>query len=74
MRGKNSDDKVLVCSSCNESFLFEKWEQKFYREKNLQQPKRCKKCREEMKKKYGQDNQRAKKLGDVQDKGKEHQA
>ena len=40
-----SEDKILHCKDCGDSFLFSVGEQNFYRRKDLSQPKRCKCCR-----------------------------
>lgn len=47
---KNDRDKVLVCSNCGETFLFEYWQQKFYKQKGLEAPKKCADCRKGIKK------------------------
>ena len=42
------DDKdaiILTCASCGELFDWESGEQKFFKEKNLSAPRRCKPCR-----------------------------
>ena len=40
------EDKKIVCSNCGEEFIFTASEQKFYTEKGLYEPKKCKTCRE----------------------------
>lgn len=43
-------DKTIVCKECGKEFLFTAGEQKFYKEKNIQnEPQRCKECREKRK-------------------------
>jgi hypothetical protein len=44
-------DITLKCveKDCGQEFTFSESEQKFYAEKQLQQPKRCKACRERRK-------------------------
>ena len=39
-------DKKLVCKDCGEEFEFSEAEQRFYQERNLSEPKRCKACRD----------------------------
>lgn len=39
-------DNNLMCRDCNTSFIFTDGEQKFYAEKGLAPPKRCKGCRQ----------------------------
>lgn len=39
-------DIRIRCKDCGDSFLFTAAEQKYYEEKGLVPPKRCKKCRE----------------------------
>jgi hypothetical protein len=42
-------NKKLLCCECNAAFLFTGGEQKFYEDHNLNEPKRCLKCRKENK-------------------------
>lgn len=42
-------DKVIICQDCGEEFIFTEGEQKFYNEKKLAEPRRCKSCREQRK-------------------------
>lgn len=44
------EDIKIKCQDCEEEFVFTANEQKFYEEKNLVFPKRCKKCRDARKK------------------------
>lgn len=46
-------DKKLKCKDCGEEFVFTEAEQKFYEEKGFTEPKRCKACRQERKRKGG---------------------
>lgn len=39
-------DIKIRCKDCGEGFVFSAKEQKFFEEKGLVPPKRCKKCRE----------------------------
>ena len=39
-------DIVLKCKDCGEEFVITEGEQKFYKERNLNLPKRCKNCRQ----------------------------
>ena len=39
------DDKQLPCSICGEEFCYTIGEQLFFRERNLNEPKRCSRCR-----------------------------
>lgn len=41
---------IKKCVQCNKEFDISKGEEKFYRDKNLELPKRCKECREKNKK------------------------
>lgn len=45
-----NEDIKIKCQDCNNEFVFTASEQKFYNEKNLVPPKRCKKCRDARKK------------------------
>ena len=38
-------DQTLTCRDCERSFEFKAGEQKFFHERGLQTPKRCKDCR-----------------------------
>ena len=38
-------DQHLTCADCGHDFVWSAREQEFYREKNFQQPKRCKPCK-----------------------------
>ena len=38
-------DERLICVNCGRSFIWSHGEQRFYKERNLAQPKRCKECR-----------------------------
>lgn len=49
-----AQDKHLICQQCGASFLYSEGEQKFYREKGFSDPKRCKPCREKLKRERGQ--------------------
>ena len=44
------EDKIIICQDCGQEFIFTEGEQKFYAEKNLITPKRCKACRDARKK------------------------
>ena len=44
-------NKKMLCCECNAAFIFTGGEQKFYEDHNLNEPKRCPKCREKNKKK-----------------------
>lgn len=45
-------DKMITCSDCNTEFEFSEGEQKFYEEKDLFPPKRCKQCRAKKKQQH----------------------
>ncbi|MHA1302114.1 MAG: zinc-ribbon domain containing protein [Candidatus Heimdallarchaeaceae archaeon] len=47
-------DKRIECieHNCRTIFIFTEKEQAFYRNKNLEEPKRCKSCREARKNRY----------------------
>ena len=38
-------DRLLVCSDCDEKFVFDAGEQRFFKEKGFTDPKRCPVCR-----------------------------
>lgn len=40
------EDKEVVCVDCNQPFTLEAGEQKFFADKGLSTPKRCKPCRQ----------------------------
>lgn len=42
-------DRLLVCADCNENFVFDEGEQKFFKEKGFTDPKRCPHCRKKIK-------------------------
>ena len=44
-------DKVIVCKDCGQEFFFTVGEQKFYKNNNFIEPKRCKSCRDARKQK-----------------------
>ncbi|MCI8394132.1 MAG: cytochrome C551 [Bacilli bacterium] len=39
-------DKKITCRECHTEFDFTVGEQEWYQENNLQEPKRCKECRD----------------------------
>lgn len=43
-------DIRIKCQDCDKEFIFSEAEQKFYQEKNFEQPKRCRLCRNKRKK------------------------
>lgn len=47
-------DKIIVCVDCGGEFTFTESEQKFFAEKNFSEPKRCKECRQAVKKSKGE--------------------
>ncbi len=51
-------DRDLSCADCGEMFTWEKGEQAFYEQKGFPPPKRCKLCRQELKRKQRADEQR----------------
>lgn len=47
METEEMKDITIVCKDCGEEFLFTVGEQKFFKEKGLEnQPVRCKECRD----------------------------
>jgi hypothetical protein len=44
-------DKTIRCIECGQDFIFEDGEQQFYARNSFHDPKRCKPCREENKRK-----------------------
>lgn len=51
------EDLMLACIDCGNSFEFTAGEQKFYSDKGMTQPKRCKTCR--TKKKLAREQQQS---------------
>jgi hypothetical protein len=43
------EDITLMCSDCEEDFIFTAGEQEFFEEKGFDEPKRCKDCRDRRK-------------------------
>lgn len=39
------EDKKIVCKECGDTFVLTADDQKWYKEKNFAEPKRCKSCR-----------------------------
>lgn len=44
------NDKVIICKHCGKEFIFNEGEQNFYKKYELDEPKRCKKCRADRRK------------------------
>lgn len=42
---KNSGDRTLVCQDCDNKFIFDEGEQRFFKSKGFTDPKRCPGCR-----------------------------
>lgn len=42
-------DKEIVCRDCDTPFVFTEGEQQYFQERGLQDPKRCKACRQKKK-------------------------
>ena len=42
-------DKKIVCKICGNEFIFSSGEQEIYKERNLKEPVRCKRCRDKKK-------------------------
>lgn len=43
------EDKKIICKDCGKEFVFTAGEQEFYKEKQFNDPVRCKECREKRK-------------------------
>ncbi len=43
------EDKTIKCSECQEEFVFTAGEQEFYQTKGLNDPKKCRACRDKFK-------------------------
>ena len=43
---ENEKDVIKVCCDCSTEFLWTSGEQSFYRERELNPPRRCRNCRE----------------------------
>src|SRR2546423_1703576 len=41
-------DRMLACEDCNEKFVFDAGEQRFFKEKGFTDPKRCPRCRKKV--------------------------
>lgn len=48
-RKNHAREILLVCKCCGKPFVFSSGEQRFYKENNLLEPKRCKECRKRKK-------------------------
>lgn len=48
-------DRDIKCADCSNDFTFTAGEQKFYREREYSDPRRCKPCREDRKTKQRQE-------------------
>jgi hypothetical protein len=55
-------DRELICQDCQSTFIWTVGEQRFYRELNYTQPKRCVSCRAYLKRKIRERNR----TGEVQ--------
>ena len=42
-------DKTITCVECGAEFTFSEQEQEFYKQRDFQEPKRCKACRDRRK-------------------------
>ncbi len=38
------EDKKIICKECGKEFVFSAGEQEFFKEKGLNEPKKCKEC------------------------------
>lgn len=47
-RVSSPNDRLLVCEDCEQKFVFDEGEQKFFRDKGFTDPKRCPKCRKKV--------------------------
>ena len=51
MNKTENQDKVIICCDCGGTFIWEKGEQEFYRDKGFTAPRRCPSCRAYLKRK-----------------------
>jgi len=61
MKEQQDRDKELTCQDCQSTFTWTAGEQRFYRELNYTQPKRCPSCRAYLKRKL-REQERAKEV------------
>ncbi len=47
--GLRPGDRVLICEDCEEEFIFDVGEQRFFKSKGFSDPKRCPDCRRQVK-------------------------
>ncbi len=47
------NDELITCQGCGRAFVWSYGEQRYYREHNLQKPKRCAACRQQRKREIG---------------------
>ena len=47
-RVSSPNDRLLFCEDCQQKFVFDEGEQKFFRDKGFTDPKRCPKCRKKV--------------------------
>lgn len=50
------EDKLISCRHCAEEFMWTKKEQLFYKQQGLEEPCRCKKCKNEIRERYSNVN------------------
>lgn len=54
-----NQDKTIICCDCGLAFTWEKGEQHWYSEKGYGPPRRCKSCRQVLRRKKQEDELRA---------------
>ena len=54
---KEYSDITLICKDCGKEFIWKAGEQRFYAEKELQTPVRCKDCRQARKQMFEEKSQ-----------------
>lgn len=52
--GTQDQDKELICQDCQSTYIWTAGEQRFYREHDFTQPKRCPSCRAYLKRKIAE--------------------
>lgn len=60
MENKEYQNKTLTCRDCGKEFIWKIGEQKFYEEKGLREPTRCRDCRQNKKKQFEEKTQEQK--------------
>lgn len=62
-------DRLLPCEDCNQEFVFDAGEQRFFKEKGFTDPKRCPKCRKKVRSRMKRRGRRGRGGGGGNDNG-----